>query len=146
VALGLRRDPYGAYNFLVELSGIVVAGFSEVTGLRVEIDVQEYREGGLNTHMHRLSGPARYPSNLVLRRGLTDSPELWAWHEAAVHGVGIRQHGSIVLLDDARNEVWRWFFLDALPVRWIGPELRASGSAVAVETLELAHHGLRGAP
>src|SRR2546422_11337395 len=80
MALGARSDPFLAFNFVVEVQSLVLGGFSDVTGLQKEIEVQDYREGGVNDYIHKLSGPARYPSNLVLKRGLTDI-DLWNWHE-----------------------------------------------------------------
>jgi phage tail-like protein len=141
MALSGRTDPFLAYNFLVEIRSVIVGGFSEVTGLQREIEVQEYREGGVNEYVHKLYGPTRYPSNLVLKRGLTDI-DLWSWHEAVALGLIQRLSGSIVLQDAAGGEKWRWDFRDAYPVRWTGPELRAGAAAVAVETLELVHRGL----
>ena len=71
--LGIRNDPYLGFKFLVEIEGLVVGGFSEVTGLQVETEVETYREGGLNEYVHKLAGPTRYPSNLVLKHGMTES-------------------------------------------------------------------------
>src|SRR6266700_7895774 len=65
LGLGGRRDPYLSYNFAVEIEGLVAGGFSEVSGLQTEIEVQEYREGGVNEYVHKRAGPAKYPSNLV---------------------------------------------------------------------------------
>jgi phage tail-like protein len=56
--LGIRNDPYKAYNFLVEIEGLIVGGFSEVTGMQVEIEVKDYREGGVNEYIHKLPGLA----------------------------------------------------------------------------------------
>jgi phage tail-like protein len=142
VAVGERVDPFRGYRFLVEFEGLIVGGFSEVTGLSVEIEGEPFREGGVNGYLQRLAGPARHPSNLVLRRGVTDSDALWAWQADVAAGTVQRRNGSIVLLDDAGDEAWRWHVREALPVRWVGPELRAAQGAVAVETLELAHRGL----
>jgi phage tail-like protein len=121
----------------------VVAGFSEVTGLQVETEVQDYREGGLNDFMHKLAGPTRYPSNLVLKHGITAKRELWKWHQDVAHGKVERKNGSIVLLDAAGEEMWRWNFEGAYPVRWNGPDLRANTAEVAVETLEMVHRGIK---
>jgi phage tail-like protein len=142
MAVGDRNDPYLSFNFLVEIEGLVVGGFSEVTGLTIEVEVEEYREGGLNAYMHKLAGPARYPSNLVLKHGLTDSDTLWAWHQDVARGTIQRKNGSIMLLNSAGEEQWRWNFTDAYPVRWVGPDLRAGSAEVAIETLELVHRGL----
>lgn len=142
MALGDRRDPYFSLRFLVEIEGLVVGGFSEVSGLQAEVEVESYREGGENEYVHQLPGPTRYPQNLILRRGLTELDTLWAWHQDVRRGVIRRRNGSIVLLDAAGGEAWRWSFVGAYPVRWTGPELRAGASEVAVETLELVHRGL----
>ena len=140
--VGKRTDPYLAFNYLVEIECVVVGGFSEVSGLQVETEIKEYREGGLNEYMHRLAGPTRYPSNLILKRGLTDADTLIAWYQEVAPGKINRCNGSIVLLDMAGQERWRWNFLQAYPVKWTGPSLRAGTSEVAVETLELAHNGI----
>ena len=140
--VGKRTDPYLSFNFLVEIENVVVAGFSEVTGLQVETEIKEYREGGLNDYMHRFAGPTRYSTNLILKRGLTDADTLIAWHRDVTQGTIKRKNGSIVLLDITGEERWRWNFIEAYPVKWIGPNLRATGSEVAVETLELAHNGV----
>jgi phage tail-like protein len=135
-------DPYLGFNFLVEIEGILVGGFSEVTGLQVEIEIHDYREGGLNDYIHKFAGPTRYPVNLILKRGLTTSGTLWQWHQEVRQGVIKRKNGSILLLDSAGEESWRWNFTEAYPVKWVGPDLRAATAEVAVETLELAHRGL----
>ena len=40
-----RRDPYGNYNFMVELDGLTRAGFKECAGLESSVDSFDYREG-----------------------------------------------------------------------------------------------------
>lgn len=136
-----KRDPYLGFRFRVEVDSLVVAGFSEVTGLELGMQPEEYEEGGVNTHTHRL--PTRYTQpNVVLRRGLTDSRELWDWIENAVNGRIERRNGRVILLDSTGELSWGWSFRDAYPVRWAGPELRADQGAVAIETLELAHEGV----
>jgi phage tail-like protein len=136
----VRVDPFLAHTFAVEFDGLVVGGFAEVSGLVLETEVFEYREGGVNDHMHRLPGPARYPGNILLRRGLTDIPTLWAWQRELALGTILRRDGSIVLLSGGLEAV-RWSFKRGYPVRWTGPDLRASGGTVALETLEIAHDG-----
>jgi phage tail-like protein len=140
--VGKRTDPYLSFNFLVEIEGVVTGGFSEVSGLQAETEIKEYREGGLNEYMHRLAGPTRYASNLVLKRGLTDADTLLKWHQEVTQGTIKRKNGSIVLLDITGGETWRWNFIQAYPVKWIGPSLRGNASEVAVETLEMAHNGI----
>lgn len=140
--LGSRKDPYLAFRFKVEIDGIRVGGFTDVNGLQVEIEIQDYREGGLNDYIHRLAGPAKYPSNLVLKHGLMDIDELWNWQQDAVQGKIVRKNVSVLLHNSAGKKKWRWDFGGAYPVKWTGPELKATSTDVAVETLELVHQGL----
>jgi phage tail-like protein len=140
--LGIRNDPYLAVNFLIEIEGLVVGGFSEVTGLQIETVIETYREGGVNEYEHKLAGPTRYPSNLILKRGLTDIEALWSWHQDVTQGKIARKNGTIYLLDRQRLPAMWWDFTEAYPVKWTGPDLRADSNTVAVETVELVHRGI----
>lgn len=137
-----RTDPHLSYRFLVELDSLIVAGFSEVSGLEVEIATEDYQEGGINTHTHKLFKHASSP-NLVLRRGMTDSRVLWEWvrDATAVQPTAERRNVRVVLLDSIGRETWGWEFHEAYPVKWTGPEFQADEASVAVETLELVHRG-----
>ncbi len=140
--LGQRQNPYTAFNFLVEIEGLVVGGFSEVSGLQAETETEDYREGGLNQFVYKFPKGTKYP-NISLKRGITDSRVLWDWYQKVVAGQFERKNVSIILLDYRRNEKWRWNFFKAYPVKWVGPELKADSPALAVETLELSHNGLK---
>jgi phage tail-like protein len=141
MGLGGRRDPYLSYNFAVEIEGLVVGGFSEVSGLQSEIEVQDYREGGLNQYVHRRAGPTKYPANLVLKKGVTDVRTMWNWYYSVAQGSIQRKNLSVLLLDSTGQEKLRWNFEQAYPVKWVGPDLRGTSSEVAVESVELAHCG-----
>ena len=142
MAVGQRNDPFGGFNFLVEIDGIALARFSEVSGLDSTIDVIEYREGGTNATPRKLPGMTKY-SNVTLKRGITDNTELYEWHRDAVQGSVSRRNGSIVLLNLAGEEVTRWNFFEGWPTKYTGPDLNATGTEVAVETVEIAHEGLQ---
>ena len=142
MALGRRKDPYLSYRFQVEVDQQVVAAFSEVTGLDFETDVETFREGGVNLHEQQLAGPNKFPSRLVLKRGMTNARLLWSWHQDVTQGRIRRKDVSILLLDSTGEEKWRWNFRQALPVKWVGPQFRASNAEIAIETLELVHRGL----
>jgi len=141
VATAARRDPYLAFNFLLEIDGLVVAGFADVSGVTVETEVEERTEGGVNDHTHTFVKGTRHP-RLVLKRGLTDSDDLWRWHQEVVAGRIARRTGHILLLDAVGAERWRWTFEAGYPVKWTGPDLKAEQSGLAFETLELVHRGL----
>src|SRR6266496_2830460 len=140
--VGARTDQFRGYNFAVEVEGLVAGGFSEVSGLQLEIEVQEYREGGRNGYIHKRAGPAKYPANLTLKRGLSDVRTLWKWYWDVAHGNISRKNVSILFLNESGEEKLRWNFERAYPVKWVGPDLRAMGNEVAVESMELAHAGL----
>jgi phage tail-like protein len=139
---GQRVDPYGNFNFLVEIDGITRAAFHEVTGFDSTIDVIEHREGGENTTPRKLPGMTKH-SNIVLKWGLSDDIDLYKWHRDAVNGNVQRKNGSIVLLDRQGQERMRWNFVNAWPAKWDGPDFNAEGNDIAIETLELAHEGVQ---
>jgi phage tail-like protein len=139
--LGVRTDPYQVFNFLVEIEGILAGGFSECSGLQVETEYFDYREGGVNDYVHRFAGPTKYPP-LTLKRGLTQIDGLWSWHQDVVTGKIERKNGTIYLLDKQGIPVMWWDVKEAFPVKWTGPDLRASSNEVAFESVELAHRGL----
>ena len=139
---GVRVDPYTNFNFLVEIEGIVQAGFKECSGLECTTEVIEYREGGENTTVRKRPGKTTY-SDLVLKWGLTDSEELWDWRKNVIQGKVDRKNGSIVVYDLANaKEVARWNFVRAWPTKWEGPSFDATGKDIAIETLTLAHEGI----
>jgi phage tail-like protein len=137
-----RVDPYSNFNFIVEIDGIVKAGFCEAYGLSVDVEVIEYREGGDKSGaVRKLPGRVRY-STITLKRGITQDKSLWAWFKTVVNGTVQRSNGSVVLLDSSRNAVLRWNFREAWPSKWEGPSLCGAGNDVAIETLEIQHEGI----
>lgn len=142
-------DPYQIFNFTIEIDSLLVGGFSECSGLQVETEIFEYREGGLNDYMHNFTGSVKY-TPLVLKHGLTSMDGLWNWYQEIINN-GInqgvrRRNGTIYLLDMQKNPVKVWNFKQAFPYKWSGPELRADSSEVAFESVELMHRGLNQVP
>jgi len=136
-----RDDPYKAFNFLVEIDGMTVAAFCEVSGLVSETDVIEYRAGSDTTTVRKLPGLTKY-ANIVLKRGVTQDSQLRDWRKAIEQGTVQRRNGAIILLDDERSPVVRWQFRDGWITKYEGPALNAKANDVAIETIEIAHEGL----
>jgi phage tail-like protein len=136
-----RNDPYKVFNFIVEIDGISAAGFTECSGLSTTTDVIEYREGNERSGARKLPGLTKF-TNIVLKRGMTRSRDLWNWRKTVIDGAVERKSGAIVLLADDRTPVGRFRFRDGWPTKWEGPALNAKSSEVAIETLEIAHEGL----
>ena len=138
---GARLDPVPSFRFTVTFEDLPPGGFSDCTGLQAETEVQEYAEGGLNTHTWRLPGRSKQ-SNVTLKRGLVNKV-LWDWYDAIRTGRFKSRNASILVHDPSgSDDLIEFQLVDAFPVKWVGPELSASANNLAIETLELAHQGL----
>jgi phage tail-like protein len=138
---GKRDDPYAAFNFIVSIGNIPVAGFSECSGLSNESAVIEYRNGNEVPTNHKLPGLLKY-TDIELKRGFTDSLDLWNWRKAVLDGATVREEGSITLHNEAREPVLRWNFQAGWPSKWDGPALGAGKNEVAIEGLRISHEGM----
>lgn len=166
-ASGLRFDPAPAYLFFVELSGVFVALFTECSGLHVQRTIETVQEGGVNNYVHKLPGRLEF-SNITLKRGLSLSRGLWDWmmqgrYDSRVRRInfsiiqGAPSHNLATLIADASGlendtfftvmgqgfgKVKHWDVENAYPVKWEMSSLNASSKNAAIETLEIAHHGM----
>ena len=137
MATGDRTDPFRGFNFRIEIQGTAVAAFREASGLTFTIDPVEYREGNdPELHVRKLFGLRKY-SNIALKRGITVNRELWDWYRQLVNGVPDRRSGAIVLLDEERNDVVRWKFVEGWICKWEGPAMNATTNEVALESIEI---------
>ena len=137
-----RNDPLLSFCFQIEVADLVVGGFSEVSGLQSEVETEDYQEGGVNDYSVKLLKPTKYP-NFILKRGITDSDTLWKWHQDVRNGKIERKTVNIVLLDSEGNRKRDWRLVEAYPIKWGGPDLKATSGEVAIESLEFVHEGLR---
>jgi phage tail-like protein len=136
-----RQDPLRGFRFLVELEGLASGGFTRVKGLQREIKHESFREGGVNEYEHKLFSQVTYPS-VILERGLA-LDDLWNWALAASEGDVQRRNVWIRLQNEHGDKAWAWQLDWAMPVKWSSADLDANSSQVIMESLELAHHGLR---
>jgi phage tail-like protein len=142
-------DPPSTGQFKFTVDGIEgeIGAFTECSGLSVEVEVEEVKEGGQNQFSYKLPGHMKWP-NIVLKRGITSPDNLFEWFRKT-SGQGFaeagsklsRTTGSIVLVDSRAEPIRTWSFVDAFPVKWSGPTFASSTSAAATEQLEIAHHG-----
>ena len=138
----MRNDPLRELRFRLEIDGIQQAGFTEVSGLEVTTDAIDYREGNEPTHVRKLPGLTKY-GNVTLKWGITDSTELYDWHQRIVDGDIQRKTIAIVLIDESGKDKARWEIVEAWPCKYAITDLNADGNDVAFETLEICHEGLR---
>jgi phage tail-like protein len=132
---------YTNCRFYVQIDGLTQAVFTELGGLALETEVFEYQEGGNNSYSHRLPGRAKV-GNVSLKRGITQSNELFKWCRNITQGNMDKRNISVLMFDTEGTEVARWNFVKAFPVKWSGPQFQAEGHVTAIESLELAHEGL----
>lgn len=139
--------PWTTFNFSVEIdvpgvsSSVCKASFSECDGLEMTLEVQTIKEGGNNSANIHLMGPVSY-GRLSLKRGMTDSFDLWAWFDEVQRPgkMGLRGSGTVVYLaEDRETERLRFRLTGLLPVRIKAPTLSAQDGLVAIEELQLAY-------
>jgi len=130
-------------NFRVEIDGIAEARFTSIRGLESTREVFEYREGGENTRLLKFPGPARH-GEITLERGYVDSDSLFKWLSDSIEKNDRlqRRSGSIVLLNSEHEEIRRWNFHRAFPVKWRITDLNSQVTSTMIESLTLAHEGL----
>jgi phage tail-like protein len=138
-----------AATFVFEVDGVEIGRFREVSGLKVEVEVEEYAEGGEHGFVHKLPGRLKWP-NLVLKRGVTNDDNLLGWlHESAGDGMvkrkgkANRSTAAVTLMGANATRLRTWSLIDAMPVSWSGPTFAATSSDLPEEELEIAHHGFR---
>ena len=100
------------------------------------------RDGTDRTNQPRqVVGLTKY-TNLVLKRGLANHPDLWSWFDQVRQGTIDRRTVVVTLLNEERSPVVVWRLRKCLPIKWVGPTLNAGESEVAIEEIELAVEGL----
>lgn len=129
---------YRAFQFMIEIDGIDRARFQECTGLEATNQVINVREGGDNLSVRKLPGLIEH-SNVTLKRGYTDDDRLWTWFESAMNGRDIRKDMSIVQINMAGDEVFRWNLFRTFPAKYTGASYNATTNELAIETVEIAY-------
>jgi len=143
-----KKDyPLPGFHFIVDWGGTRI-GFTEVSGLAVETEVIEYREGSSTSYNKRkLPGLTKYP-NITLKRGVfLGDFEMYDWWKNTVffqEGAGkFRRDISIRLLDEEHQPVISWLLQKAWPCKVEFADLKADANEILIETMELVHEGLR---
>jgi phage tail-like protein len=153
---GKRKEPFGAYHFLVEIDGEHIAyPFRSCTGLKSEATVVDVQEGGFNTFTHKLIGQTKFP-NIVLKRGFCGATsELYTLRQkftlalempgGSSQGAGFRtptRFSGIITQLGPNGSCAKWRFTRAWICKWEGPEFDASKNEISIESIEIAHEGL----
>lgn len=132
----MTQAAYPAFRFTVEIEGIAQAAFTECTLPTIEWEIETVKEGGLNTHVHQLLGQ-RKESRLTLKNGVGTS-QLLQWYIDTMNQKFVQRDVTIKMLDSQLETVLCWHIKKAHPIKWSGPQFKASDSSIAIQTLELA--------
>ena len=128
------------YHFKVEFANQDAEyQFQSVSGLSVDLEIEEIAEGGENRFKHKLPVKSKYP-NLVLKRGLLVDSELIKWCREAVDDLIITPTDlTISLLNEEHEPLMTWNVVHAFPVKWSVADLSAEESKIVIETIELVY-------
>lgn len=134
--------PLPVFHFTVQWGGTRV-GFSEVTGLTQENQAIEYRDGSFPEYSSIKMPGLRKFANIVMKRGVVKADnEYFAWVSEIKLNTVQRRDIVISLLNEKHEPVMTWKVHNAFPVKLEGPQLKANGNEVAIESIEVAHEGI----
>lgn len=139
-----QKDPFLSSFFAIKFDGAVSGAFREVTGLSSDNEVVDYKASGDKGVLFHTKLPARVKwGNITLKRGVTDSMEMWKWRGLVEQGKmkDARKNGTLTMYDTEGKEVAKWHFTDAWPTKLSGPAPNAGSNDVAVEEIEITHTG-----
>ena len=139
----MSNYPLNVFHFSVSWGGEDI-GFSEVSGLTIEIDPIEYRDGLMSAGTLALKRPGiRKSGNISLKRGIVSGNiELYNWFNNNGGPNVERRDLTITMLNDEGEPVFVWNVIQAWPLKCEGPGLNAKNNEIAIESLELVHEGL----
>jgi phage tail-like protein len=138
----MANYPLPKFHFRVEWGGAKI-GFSEVSGLSVETDVVEYRDGS-SPEFHKIKMPGMQKfGNITMKRGIFqgDNDFFKWWNTVALNTIE-RRDVTISLLNENHEPVVVWKIKNAWPSKVQSTDLKSDDNGVAIETIELAHEGL----
>jgi len=137
-----KQYPLPVFHFNVDWGGNRM-GFSEVTGLTQENQSIEYRDGSFPEPSPIKMPGLRKFGNITLKRGIVKSDnDYFVWFDKIRLNKAERRDVIISLLNDQHQPVMVWKVHNAFPVKMEGPQLKAAGNEVAIESIEIAHEGL----
>jgi len=138
----MANYPLPKFHFRVEWGGSNI-GFSEVSGLNIENKLIEYRDGASPEYSKIKMPGMREFSNITLKRGVfAGDNEFFNWLNTISLNAVERRDITLTLLNEKHEPVVVWKIKNAFPVKIQSTDLKADGSEVAIEQLDIAHEGL----
>lgn len=140
-----ERDPLIGAHFALEVQGVVSAFFSQASGFNNSSEVVDHIAVDANGRSVKQKIPGDLTwDDLTLNRGITDDLALWNWRQQVIDGdvIGARKDGSVIMYNQASQEMARFNFTNGWPSGWKGPDVSSEDQSVAIEEITIAHEGL----
>lgn len=143
----MANYPLPKFHFNVtDDKGGLAGGFTEVSGLDVETEPIEYREGNMKQHSKLQQPGMQKYSNITLKRGTFKGVnQFYTWWTSATNEsdhTQFQRNLTITLSNEKGEVVVTWNVTNAFPIKVQGTDLKADGNEIAIETMELVHEGL----
>jgi phage tail-like protein len=140
-----ERDPLVGFQYQIDVQPAIRGYFVECSGLGSESEVIEHKvvnDQG-NEETRKIPGRLKW-GDIKLKRGITDSMDMWTWRKEVEDGVmdSARKNGSIIMLNQKLAPIAMWEFENAWPSKISGPDLKADSNAYGVEELTIVHEGI----
>ena len=139
------RDPLVGFHYAIEVQGVVTGYFTECSGIGSEHELIEHKviDAKGREEVHKIPGRLKW-QDITLKRGITNNMDIWDWREEVVQGHvdDARRNGSVVMFNQSLEEVARWNFERAWPLKVSGPSMKSDSNEFGIEELVITHEGL----
>ena len=140
-----NRDPLAVFHYGVEVQGEVTGYFTECSGIGSENELIEHKvvDDKGRESIHKIPGRLKW-QDITLKRGITNNMDIWDWRELIVNGEveDARRNGSVIMYNQKLEEVARWNFENAWPLKVSGPSMKSDSNEFGIEELVITHEGL----
>lgn len=134
--------PLPTFHFSVDLGGQIM-NCSEVSGLDIELDVVEYRNGNSPTFSTQKMSGLRKGADVTIKKGVfAHDSDYYAWFNAVAMNTPERRDVTISLLDEAHSPIMTWKLANAWPNKITSPDMKSDSSEVAIESIQIVHEGV----
>jgi phage tail-like protein len=137
-------DYYPPWSFYYKVEFAISRGkndvrFQTVSGLSVEYDTEEYKEGGENRFTHKLPVRTKY-ADLVLKRGMVTDSAVIDWLLRAFRERDFAPSDvNVILMNEQGQPLRTWKVAHAIPRKWLVSDFNANENAIVIETMELSY-------
>jgi phage tail-like protein len=138
----LLAYPLPTFHFSVDLGGTVI-NCQEISGLNIEVDVIEYRNGDSKIFSkQKMSGLKKFGDISIKKGVFKDDKAFYTWLDAHKGNVPLRKDVIVILKDEGENAIMTWTLINCWPKKISSPTLSAEKSEVAVESIDVVCEGI----